>query len=185
MPEVRRVDSTSIIDYLLGIVAQVHNQMKTGTGDSTIQWKKSLLIQDLSQNDALMQFCQCQPCFTSWHPLWLYRTNDVECNTLAAMFHLVTSTSEVLTAQIFAFIASNCPMKLSCIMKPLWQMIKWIFEIEWKLKLLDLKSKYLVNYSSMTRLGLKVNTAQRQIYTNNWKWGRRKKHVHLRSSVVI
>ena len=40
MSEVSSVDSASIIDNLLGIVAQVHDQMETGMEDNTIQWEK-------------------------------------------------------------------------------------------------------------------------------------------------
>ena len=36
MSEVSSVDSTSIIDKLLGIVEQVHDQMETGKEDNTI-----------------------------------------------------------------------------------------------------------------------------------------------------
>ena len=53
MSEVSSVDSTSIIDDLLGIVAQVHDQMEIGMEDKTIQWGKRLLIQDLSKDDRL------------------------------------------------------------------------------------------------------------------------------------
>ena len=55
--EVSSVDSTSILDGLLGIVAQVHDQMETGMEDNTIQWGKRLLIQNLSEDYALMHFC--------------------------------------------------------------------------------------------------------------------------------
>ena len=51
------IDSTSIIDNLLGIVAQVHDQMETEMEDNTNQWGKRLLIQDLSEDDALTHFC--------------------------------------------------------------------------------------------------------------------------------
>ena len=37
MSEVSSIDSASIIDNLLGIVAQVHDQMETGMEDNTIQ----------------------------------------------------------------------------------------------------------------------------------------------------
>ena len=57
MSEVSSVDSTSIIDDLLGIVAQVHDQMEIGMEDNTIQWGKRLIIQDLSEDDALTHFC--------------------------------------------------------------------------------------------------------------------------------
>ena len=60
MSEVSSVDSTSIIDDLLGIVAQVHNQVETGMDDNTIQWGKRLLIQDLSEDDALTHFHFCK-----------------------------------------------------------------------------------------------------------------------------
>jgi hypothetical protein len=56
MSEVSSVDSTSIIDDLLGIVAQVHDQMETGMEDSTIQWGKRIFNQDLSEDDALSHF---------------------------------------------------------------------------------------------------------------------------------
>ena len=56
MSEVSSVDSTSIIDDLLGIVAQVHDQMEIGMEDNTIQWGKKLIIQDLSEDDALTHF---------------------------------------------------------------------------------------------------------------------------------
>ena len=56
MSEVSSVDSTSIIDDLLAIVAQVHDQMETGMDDNTIQWGKRLIIQDLSEDDALTHF---------------------------------------------------------------------------------------------------------------------------------
>ena len=46
----------SILDNLLGIVAQVHDQMETGMEDDTIQWGKRLIIQDLSEDDALTHF---------------------------------------------------------------------------------------------------------------------------------
>ena len=57
MSNASSIDSTSIIDDLLGIVAQVHDQMETGMEDNTIQWGERLLIQDLSEDDALMHFC--------------------------------------------------------------------------------------------------------------------------------
>ena len=57
MSEVSSIDSASIIDNLLGIVAQVHDQMETGMEDNTIQWGKRLIIQDLSEDDALTHFC--------------------------------------------------------------------------------------------------------------------------------
>ena len=60
MSEVSSVDSTSIIDDLLGIVAQVHDQMEIGMEDNTIQLGKRLLIQDLSEDDALSHFCFCK-----------------------------------------------------------------------------------------------------------------------------
>ena len=43
MSEVSSIDSASIIDNLLGIVAQVHDQMEIGMEDNTIQWGKSCL----------------------------------------------------------------------------------------------------------------------------------------------
>ena len=51
MSEVNSVDSASIIDNLLGIVAQVHDQMEIGMEDNTIQWGKKLIIQDLSEDE--------------------------------------------------------------------------------------------------------------------------------------
>ena len=57
MFNVSSIDSTSIIDNLLGIMAQVHDQMETGMEDNTIQWGKRLLIQNLSEDYALMHFC--------------------------------------------------------------------------------------------------------------------------------
>ena len=60
MSNIRSIDSTSIIVDLLGIVALVHDQMETGMEDNTIQWGKRLLIQDLSEDDALMHFCFCK-----------------------------------------------------------------------------------------------------------------------------
>ena len=54
MSEMSSVDSTSIIDDLLGIVAQVHDQMEADMEDNTIQQRKRLLIQNLSEDDALM-----------------------------------------------------------------------------------------------------------------------------------
>ena len=60
MSEVSSVDSTSKIVNLLGIVAQVHNQKETCMEDNTIQWGKSLLIQVLSDDDALTHFCFCK-----------------------------------------------------------------------------------------------------------------------------
>ena len=59
MPEVSSVDSASIIDNLLGIVAQVHDQMEKGMEDNTIQCEKRLLIPDLRDDDALTHFCFC------------------------------------------------------------------------------------------------------------------------------
>ena len=56
MSEVSSIDSASIIDNLLGIVAQVHDQMEIGMGDKTIPWGKRLLIQDLSEDDELSHF---------------------------------------------------------------------------------------------------------------------------------
>ena len=44
MSEVSSVDSTSEIKNLLGIVAQVHDQMETGLDDNTIQWGKDCLF---------------------------------------------------------------------------------------------------------------------------------------------
>ena len=60
MSEVSSVDSASIIDNLLGIVVQVHDQMEIGMEDNTIQWGKRLIIQDLSEDDALTHFCFCK-----------------------------------------------------------------------------------------------------------------------------
>ena len=40
MSEVSSINSTSIIDKILGIVAQVHDQMEIGMEDNTIQWGK-------------------------------------------------------------------------------------------------------------------------------------------------
>ena len=59
MSEMSSVDSTSIIHDLLRIVAHAHDQMETGMEDNTIQWGKRLLIQDLSEDDALMHSCFC------------------------------------------------------------------------------------------------------------------------------
>ena len=44
MTEVSGVDSTSIIDYLLGILAQLHDQMETGMEDNSIYWGKDCLF---------------------------------------------------------------------------------------------------------------------------------------------
>ena len=44
MSEVSSIDSASIIDNFLEIVAQVHDQMETGMDDNTIQWGKRLII---------------------------------------------------------------------------------------------------------------------------------------------
>ena len=60
MSNVSSFDSTSIINELLGTVAQVHDQMETGMEDNTIQWGKWSLIQDLSEDDALIHFCFCK-----------------------------------------------------------------------------------------------------------------------------
>ena len=60
MSEVSCVDSTSIINVLLGIVAQVHDQMEIGMEDNTIQWGKRLIIQDLSEDHALSHFRFCK-----------------------------------------------------------------------------------------------------------------------------
>ena len=60
MSEVSSVDSTSIIHDLLGIVAQVHDQIEIGMEDNTIQWGKRLLIQDLSEDDTLTNFRFCK-----------------------------------------------------------------------------------------------------------------------------
>jgi hypothetical protein len=57
MSEVNSVDSASIIDNLLGVVAQVHDQTEIGMEDNTIQWGNRLHIQDLSEDDALTHFC--------------------------------------------------------------------------------------------------------------------------------
>ena len=46
MSEVSSVDLTSIIDNLLGIVAQVPDQIETCMEDNTIQWGEGLFIQD-------------------------------------------------------------------------------------------------------------------------------------------
>ena len=56
MSELSSVDSTSIINDLLGILAHVHDQMEAGMEDNTIQLGKRLLIQDLSEDDALSHF---------------------------------------------------------------------------------------------------------------------------------
>ena len=40
MSNVSSIDSTSIIDDLLRIVAHVHDQMETGIKDNTMQWEK-------------------------------------------------------------------------------------------------------------------------------------------------
>ena len=59
MSEMSSVDSTSNIDDLFRIVAHAQNQMETGMEDNTSQWGKGLLIQDLSEDDALIHFCFC------------------------------------------------------------------------------------------------------------------------------
>ena len=60
MFQMSSVDSTFIIDDLLRIVAHAHDQMETNMEDNTIQWGKRLLIQDLSEYDALMHFHFCK-----------------------------------------------------------------------------------------------------------------------------
>ena len=59
MLKVSSVDSTSITDDLLRIMAHLHYQMETGMENSTIQWGEILIIQDLSEKDALVPFCFC------------------------------------------------------------------------------------------------------------------------------
>jgi hypothetical protein len=60
MSEVSSLDSTSIIENLLGIVAQMHDQMEIGMEENTIQWGKRFIIQDLSEDDALSHCCFCK-----------------------------------------------------------------------------------------------------------------------------
>jgi hypothetical protein len=60
MFEVSSVDSASIIDNRLGIVAQVHDQMETGMEDNTIEWGKDFLFKILSKDNALTLFCFCK-----------------------------------------------------------------------------------------------------------------------------
>ena len=60
MSEVSSVDSTSITDDLCGIVAQVHDQREIGMEDNTIQWGKRLLVQDLSNVEAVPHFYICK-----------------------------------------------------------------------------------------------------------------------------
>ena len=60
MSEVSSVDSISIIDDPLRFVAQVYDEMEAGMEDNTIQWGKRLIIQDLSEDDALSHFHFCK-----------------------------------------------------------------------------------------------------------------------------
>lgn len=50
-------NSTSKIDELLGNVGQVYDKMETGMGDNTTPQEGRLLVQNLSENDAVMYFC--------------------------------------------------------------------------------------------------------------------------------
>ena len=51
--EVSRVDTTSIINNLLVFETKVQYQMGSGMEENTIQCRTRLILQDLSDNDAL------------------------------------------------------------------------------------------------------------------------------------
>jgi hypothetical protein len=50
-------NSTSKIDELLGNVGQVYDEMEIGMGDNSTPQEERLLVQNLSENDAVMYFC--------------------------------------------------------------------------------------------------------------------------------
>ena len=106
--EVSSVDSTSIIHDLLGIVAQVHDQIEIGMEDNIIQWGYRLLIQDLSEDDALTHFCFCKvhlqegadklwprlQCFLRGHRGSIKVNN--ECSTLTILLFFITGSHIML-----------------------------------------------------------------------------------------
>ena len=51
------IDSTFIIEEVIQVTVQMYECMETGIEDNTIQWGKRILIEDLSEDDAVTHFC--------------------------------------------------------------------------------------------------------------------------------
>jgi hypothetical protein len=51
------IDSTFIIEEVIQLTVQMYECMETGIEDNTIQWGKKILIEDLSEDDAVTHFC--------------------------------------------------------------------------------------------------------------------------------
>ena len=51
------IDSTFIIEEVIQVTVQMYECMETGIEDTTIQWGKRILIEDLSEDDAVTHFC--------------------------------------------------------------------------------------------------------------------------------
>ena len=115
MPEVRRVDSTSIIDDLFGTVAQVHNQMETGMGDNTTQWGRVYLFKiwvrmmdwstfvsaNLASLPGILCGCIEQNMFSVilLQPCFIKSTLQLKCfqlKSLHLLYQIVTWNSHVL-----------------------------------------------------------------------------------------
>ena len=51
------IDSTFIIEEVIQVTVQMYECMETGIEDNNIQWGKRILIEDLSEDDAVTHFC--------------------------------------------------------------------------------------------------------------------------------
>ena len=51
------IDSTFIIEEVIQATVQMYEYMETGIEDNTIQWGKRILIEDLSEDDAVTHLC--------------------------------------------------------------------------------------------------------------------------------
>ena len=50
------IDSTFIIEEVIQVTVHMYECMETGIEDNTIQWGKRILIEDLSEDDAVSHF---------------------------------------------------------------------------------------------------------------------------------
>jgi hypothetical protein len=51
------IDSTFIVEEVIQVTVQMYECMETGIEDNTIQWGKRILIEDLSEDDAVTHLC--------------------------------------------------------------------------------------------------------------------------------
>ena len=51
------IDSTFIMEEVIQVTVQMYECMETGIEDNNIQWGKRILIEDLSEDDAVTHFC--------------------------------------------------------------------------------------------------------------------------------